>query len=160
MSQPAFQFPPQTAPGLVQQQTLRQQLLRMRAMALIAELRRIGKELHTLGNDSLSCEQKQIAGSETTAISQPGEDHQAILRPSDAAKILRVSPKHVIRMVQEGRLRGINVGRSKQKPRYRITREALESLLQEIERAPAEPSKKLRRQQGALPRPSVDYFPG
>ena len=160
MSQPAFQFPPQTSPGLVQQQTHRQQLLRMRALALIAELRQIGKELQTVGNDTLSCEQDQITGTESTAISQPNEDHQDILRPSDAAKILKVSPKHVIRMVQEGRLRGVNVGRSKQKPRYRITREALDSLLQEIERVPAAPSKKLRRRLSALPLPSVDYFPG
>lgn len=57
------------------------------------------------------------------AAQQPSDSHgDDLLTPQEAAALLRVSAKTVIRMVQRGDLRGMQVGRQ-----YRIPRDAIES---------------------------------
>lgn len=64
--------------------------------------------------------------------------------PPKAAKVLRVDPETIRELIRSGELRASNLAsRSATRPRWRISREALEEFL--AGREPRPPAKKKRR---------------
>ena len=77
------------------------------------------------------------------------------LTPPAVARRLGVKPERVIRWIKRGELKAINVSDGKQRPRYRISAEALAEF--ERRRAvvpPPEPAKRRRRRDTKV----TDYF--
>lgn len=52
------------------------------------------------------------------------------LRPSDIARDLGCTPEHVVQLIRDGTLQGINIGRGK-KPEFRVRGESYERFLRE-----------------------------
>ncbi len=51
------------------------------------------------------------------------DDLPLVLLPGQVADLLSVNVDHVYSLIRDGKLRAINIGRSKRKPIYRIRRE-------------------------------------
>lgn len=68
------------------------------------------------------------------------------LTPPEIAKLLRVSPEKVLGWIRGAELRAVNVGNGT-RPRYRVSREALDSFLQAREVRPPPPRRVRRRRQ-------------
>ena len=80
----------------------------------------------------------------------------SLLTTKEAAALLKVDEKTVIRLVLSGKLVAHNVGLGSFKPRYRISKSALEEFLKEsLIVTKALPAKVSRKQ---LPTCTVDYF--
>lgn len=103
------------------------------------------------GSGSSTAEPQEVAGPGTLTV----------LDSEEVGRLLGISPKQVVRLIEAGRLPASNVGMGDQKPRYRVTYEALRWFLSENDQqkaeAPAAPSStpSTRRRPKA---PDVDYF--
>ena len=72
-------------------------------------------------------------------------DHPSYLTPPEVAEILRVSHQKVLGWIHKAELRAVNVGNGV-RPRYRVSREDLDSFLKIREVQPPVPRPKRRRQ--------------
>lgn len=82
-----------------------------------------------------------------------------LLSPKTLAQFLRVSSAQVIGFIQDGQLDATNVGRGRQKPRYRVRFAALrEFMLQHQIPATATPPAKQHRRRPAILEKVVDHF--
>jgi excisionase family DNA binding protein len=66
--------------------------------------------------------QNEVSGQEET-----GDD--GLLTPEEAGRVLKVSRKHVIRLIENGQLFARNVGLGASKTRYRVPREAIDAFI-------------------------------
>lgn len=53
----------------------------------------------------------------------------AYMTPPEIAKLLRVSPDKILGWIRSGRLKAVNLGNGYCRPRYRVSRESLETFL-------------------------------
>jgi excisionase family DNA binding protein len=74
-----------------------------------------------------------------------------MLTVAGAAAELTTSDEHVLDLIHSGRLKGVNVGRGRVKPRWRIDRDALETF----KRGRETPAPKTRRKKG---RSEIEFF--
>ena len=73
----------------------------------------------------------------------------ALLTVADVARRLVVSDEQVLAHIRSGRLRAINVGLGRQRPRWRIAPEALEEFLSARTSALAPPTTRRRKNRQA-----------
>lgn len=76
-------------------------------------------------------------------MNQPSEPY---LTPPEIAKLLRVAPDKVLGWIRRAELRAVNVGNGT-RPRYRVSREALDAFLQAREVQPPPPRQVRRRRE-------------
>jgi hypothetical protein len=67
------------------------------------------------------------------------------LTPPQAAKVLGTTPEAVITLIRSGALKGSNVGRGNQRPRYRVTQDAIDTYLKSREVESSRKASKARR---------------
>ena len=95
---------------------------------------------------------KRYVAACVAASSRTTEKAEA-LTPPNAAKLLGITPEAVIALIRSGELKGSNIGNGSQRPRFRVTKTAIDSYL---ENRNVEPPRKHRRE--AKPTDVIEFF--
>ncbi|MBW3595722.1 MAG: helix-turn-helix domain-containing protein [Planctomycetes bacterium] len=85
--------------------------------------------------------------------------NQPFLTPPEVAKLLRVSQTKVLGWIRRAELRAVNVGNGS-RPRYRVSRDAFDELLQAREVQPPSLSNGRQRRQSPSEGGPLDPVPG
>lgn len=70
-----------------------------------------------------------------------------MLTVADVSQMLNTSDDHVNTLIRTGRLKACNIGCGSKRPRWRVTREAVEAFIAGNTGTPAKPAKRARRKQ-------------
>lgn len=68
-----------------------------------------------------------------------------MLTVADVSQMLNTSDDHVNTLIRTGRLKACNIGCGSKRPRWRVTREAVEAFIAGNTGTPAKPAKRARK---------------